>query len=126
NHRGVGGLPGVVLTAPARERPGQRITVATGAGPRRFVVTGVIRTAAAPALYAAGRVAAQVAGDHITAVALLPGGQHGAGLAGLAGQARAAVRGLGVRVLTGADRATAAPGPDDDLATVGISVLGTA
>jgi putative ABC transport system permease protein len=124
------GLPGLVLTAPTEHRPGDRVIVQTAAGPQRFAVTGVIRTSASPALYAAGPVAARLAGDRITAVALLPGRRsagHGrTAAAALAAQARTAVRGWPVRVLTGAQRGTAAPSPNADLATVAISVLGTA
>jgi putative ABC transport system permease protein len=114
----------VVLTAPTRLRPGQRITVQTAAGPRQLTVSGVIRTSAAPALYAAGPVAAQLAGHRIAAVALLP--RPGTSPAGLARQAELATRGLDVRVLTGRDRAAAEPDPDADLAVVAIAVLGTA
>ena len=34
----------ITLTSPARYRPGDRIIVQTAAGPRRFTVSGVIRT----------------------------------------------------------------------------------
>jgi putative ABC transport system permease protein len=131
-----GRLPQVVLSAPTRLRPGERLTLQTAAGPRAFTVSGVIRTAAQPALYAAGPVAAQLAGHQIAAIALLPrpgwpspaaqsspGAQSGSGAhagqgaqasqesrarpAALAAQARAVTRGWPVRVLTGAGRAGA-------------------
>ncbi|HEU5418385.1 MAG TPA: FtsX-like permease family protein, partial [Streptosporangiaceae bacterium] len=112
----------VVLTAPTRLRPGQQVTVQTTAGPRRLEVSGVIATPAPAALYAAGPVAARLAGNRIAAIALLPR----AGAAGLARQARQATRGWPVQVLTGRDRAAAEPGPDAGLAAMAIAVLGTA
>jgi putative ABC transport system permease protein len=135
-----GQAPQLVLTAPTPHRPGERITVATASGPRAFVVSGVIRTGAQAALYAAGPVAAQLAGNRIAAVALLPAtGRSGQppqrgrpaqsghpGLQALAARARAVSRGSPVQVLTGASRSAAEPDPDADLSTVAIAVLGTA
>jgi putative ABC transport system permease protein len=114
----------VVLTAPTRLRPGQRVTVQTTAGPRQLQVSGVIRTSAAPALYAEGPVAARLAGGRIAAVALMA--RPGVSPATLARQAGQAAGGWPVRVLAGQDRAAAEPDPDADLATVAIAVLGTA
>jgi putative ABC transport system permease protein len=121
-----GQAPQLVLTAPTPRRPGERITVATAAGPRAFVVSGVIRTGAQPALYAAGPVAAQLAGNRIAAVALLPPAAGQPGLRELAARARAVSQGSPVQVLTGASRSAAEPDPDADLSTVAIAVLGTA
>src|SRR5262249_59409196 len=52
----------LVLTAPARFRPGDKVVVQTAAGPRRFTVSGVIRTTAPAAMYASNAVAAGLAG----------------------------------------------------------------
>lgn len=127
----------IVLTAPARYRPGQAVVVQTAAGPRRFTVSGVIRTAAQPALYATGAVASQLAGGQVSAVALtVPpagAGRTGSGGAGrpgvtaaaLAARVRAQAQGLPVQVLTGTARRDAEPDPDGDLIAVAASLLGT-
>ena len=113
----------VVLTAPARYRPGDRLTVLTAAGPRRFTVSGVIRTSAQAAFYATDQVAARLAGGRIAAIALTarPGQTAGA----LAGAARAVTRGQPVRVLIGDQRRTAEPDPAAVLFDAAVSLLGT-
>jgi putative ABC transport system permease protein len=112
----------IVLTAPVRLRPGDKVTVQTAAGPHRFVVSGVIRTPAPAALYAADAVAAGLAGGRIDALALTarPGGSARA----LAAEVRAAARGQAVRVLAGDERRAAEPNPDADLFAVTVSLLG--
>jgi len=112
----------LVLTAPARFRPGDKVVVQTAAGPRRFTVSGVIRTTAPAAMYASNAVAAGLAGGRIDALALtVPAGQSPGALAA---QARAAVQGQPVRVLTGDQRRAAEPNPDADLFDVAVSLLG--
>ena len=111
----------IVLTAPTGYRAGERIVVQTAAGPRRFTVSGVIRTGAQAAFYTSDAVAARLAGGRIAAVALTtrPGEPPGA----LAAQVRAAARGLPVRVLTGAHRRDAEPNPHADLLAVAVTLL---
>jgi putative ABC transport system permease protein len=113
----------VVLSAPTAHRPGEKITVQTAAGPRRFTVSGVIRTRAQAALYAADAAAAQLAGGRIAAVALdrVPGQP----VAALAAEVRAATHGQAVRVLTGNHRRAAEPDPDADLFAAAAALLGT-
>jgi putative ABC transport system permease protein len=112
----------LVLTAPARFRPGNKVVVQTAAGPRRFTVSGVIRTAAPAAMYASNAVAAALAGGRIDALALTaPAGQPPRALAA---QVRAAVQGQPVRVLTGDQRRAAEPNPDADLFAVAVALLG--
>src|SRR5215470_786948 len=113
----------IVLTAPAGRAPGTKIVLQTAGGPRRFTVSGVIRTGAPAAFYATGAVAAQLAGGRIDAVALT--GPPGEPVAALAAQVRAAARGQPVRVLTGDRRRDAEPDPDGDLFAVSASLLGT-
>ena len=48
----------IVLTAPVRLRPGAAVLVQTASGPRRFTVSGVLRTTAQPAMYTSGAVSA--------------------------------------------------------------------
>jgi putative ABC transport system permease protein len=113
----------IVLTAPARLGPGRGIVLQTAGGPRRFTVSGVIRTGAQAAFYATEAVAAQLAGGRIDAVALT--GPPGEPVAALAARARAAARGQPVRVLTGDHRSEAEPDPGGDLFAVAASLLGT-
>jgi len=121
-----GGAPAragqIVLTAPTGYRAGDPITVQTAAGPRRFTVSGVIRTGAQAAFYTTGAEAARLAGGRIDAVALTarPGGPAGA----LAARVRAVARGRAVRVLTGEHRRAAEPNPGSDLLAVAATLLG--
>jgi putative ABC transport system permease protein len=112
----------LVLTAPARFWPGNEVAVQTAAGPRRFTVSGVIRSAAPAAMYATSAVAVGLAHGRIDAVALTarPGESPGT----LAAQVRVAARGQPVRVLTGDQRRAAEPNPDADLFAVAVSLLG--
>jgi len=112
----------IVLTAPTGSRPGDRVTVQTAAGPRRFVVSGVIRTAAPAALYGTDATAAAVARGRVDAVALTV--PAGASPAALAAQVRTAASGQAVRVLTGISRRDAEPNPDAVLFEDAVSVLG--
>lgn len=112
----------IVLTAPSRYRPGDGVTVQTVAGPRRFTVSGVIRTTAPAALYATDKVAASLARGRIGAVALTA--RPGEVVASLAGQARAASQGQAVQVLTGDQRGFAEPNPDGDLLAAAVALLG--
>jgi putative ABC transport system permease protein len=111
----------LVLTAPARFRPGDQVVVQTAAGPRRFTVSGVIRTTAPAAMYASDAAAAGLAAGRIDAVALTarPGEPPGS----LTTQARAVAQGQPVRVLTGDQRRAAEPNPDADLFAVAVSLL---
>jgi hypothetical protein len=111
----------IVLTSPVRLRSGGKIIVQTAAGPRPFTVSGVIRTHAPAAMYATGAVAARLAGGRIDAIALT--GRPGEPPGTLAAQVRAAVRGQGVRVLTGGQRRAAEPNPDADLLAMLAPVL---
>jgi len=113
----------IMLTAPTRYRPGDRITVQTAAGPLRFTVSGVIRTSAPAGFYATGAVAARLAGGRIAAVALIARAGQRAGV--LAAEARAAARGQPVRVLTGDQRRVAEPNPAAALFDTAVSLLGT-
>jgi len=112
----------LVLTAPARFRPGNEVVVQTAAGPRRFTVSGVIRTTAPAAMYATNAVAAGLARGRIDALALTA--RPGESPAALATQVRAAAEGQPVRVLTGDQRRAAEPNPDADLFAVAVSLLG--
>jgi putative ABC transport system permease protein len=112
----------IVLTAPVRLRPGATVAVQTAAGPRRFTVSGVIRTTAQPAMYASDAVAAGLARGRIGAIALTA--RPGEPAATLAAQVRVAARGQAVRVLTGGQRRAAEPNPDAALFVVAISLLG--
>src|SRR6516225_8662837 len=112
----------LVLTAPARFRPGSEVVVQTAAGPRRFTVSGVIRTTAPVAMYATNAVAAGLARGRIDALALTA--RPGESPAALATQVRAAAEGQPVRVLTGGQRRAAEPNPDADLFAVAVSLLG--
>ena len=112
----------IVLTAPVRLRPGAAVTVQTAAGPRRFTVSGVIRTTAQAAMYASDAVAAGLARGRIDALALTARPGEPAGT--LAAQVRAATQGQAVRVLTGGQRRAAEPNPDAQLFVVAISLLG--
>src|SRR6266487_1621781 len=114
----------IVLSAPTPYQPGQKITLRTAGGPRRFAVSGVIRTRAQAALYAPDAAAAALAGGRIAAVALDP--RPGEPVAALAAEVRGATHGQAVRVLTGDHRRDAEPNPDADLLTVAVSLLGTA
>ncbi|GGM67474.1 FtsX-like permease family protein [Dactylosporangium sucinum] len=119
------GPDGIVLTAPAAHRVGDRITAQTAAGPREFVVSGVLDTTAPAAFYTTDAVAAELADDRITAIALTA--RAGTTAAALAGQVRSAVGDQGggsVRVLSGADRVDAAPDPDYQLRAAVLIVLG--
>src|SRR5215472_7533238 len=111
----------IVLTAPVRLRPGAAVVVQTAAGPRRFTVSGVIRTTAQAAIYAGNAVAAGLARGRINALALTARPGESAGT--LAAQVRAAARGQAVRVLTGDQRRAAEPNPDAGLFVVAISLL---
>src|SRR5215471_16413255 len=111
----------IVLTAPVRLRPGAAVVVQTAAGPRRFTVSGVIRTTAQAAIYAGNAVAAGLACGRINALALTAWPGESAGM--LAAQVRAAARGQAVRVLTGDQRRAAEPNPDAGLFVVAISLL---
>ena len=55
----------IVLTAPVRLRPGATVVVQTAAGPRRFTVSGVLRTTAQPAMSTSDAVAAGLAHGRI-------------------------------------------------------------
>jgi putative ABC transport system permease protein len=112
----------IVLTAPTRYRAGDRITVQTAAGPRRFMVSGAIRTGAQAAFYATGAEAARLAGGRIDAVALTA--RRGELAGALAARVRAAARGQAVRVLTGEHRRAAEPDPGSDLLAVAATLLG--
>jgi putative ABC transport system permease protein len=112
----------LVLTAPVRLRPGAAVVVQTAAGPRRFTVSGVIRTTAQAAMYVSDAVAAGLARGRINALALTARPGEPAGT--LAAQVRAAARGQAVRVLTGDQRRAAEPNPDAQLFVVAISLLG--
>lgn len=111
----------IVLTAPTGYRPGDRVIVQTAAGPRQFVVSGVIRTAAPAAFYTADATAAALARGRIDAVALTA--QPGASPAALAARVQAAAAGQPVRVLTGTGRRDAEPNPDAVLFEDAVSVL---
>jgi putative ABC transport system permease protein len=113
----------IVLTAPTGRRPGETIVLQTADGPRRFTVSGVIRTGAQAAFYATGAVAARLAGGRIDAVALT--GPPGEPVAALAAGVRAAAHGQPVRVLTGDHRRDAEPDPGAGLFAVAASLLGT-
>jgi putative ABC transport system permease protein len=112
----------IVLTAPAGYRAGERIIVQTAAGPRRFTVSGVIRTGAQAAFYTSDAVAARLADARIDAVALTA--RPGEPAAALAARARAAAGGFPVRVLTGEHRRDAEPNPGADLLAVAVTLLG--
>jgi putative ABC transport system permease protein len=112
----------LVLTAPVRFRPGDTLVVQTAAGPRRFTVSGVIRTTAQAAIYASDAVAARLAGGRIDAVALTA--RPGEPPAALTARVRAAAHGQAVRVLTGDQRRAAEPNPDAGLFAVAVSLLG--
>ena len=120
------GPDGIVLTAPAAHRVGDRITAQTAAGPREFVVSGVLATTAPAAFYTTDAEAAELAGDRIAAIAVTA--RPGTTATALAGQVRAAAgdQGAGgaVRVLSGPDRVDAAPDPDSQLRTAALIVLG--
>ncbi len=123
--RGPGQL---VVTAPTSLRPGDQVTAQTAAGPRGFTVSGVIRTTAQPASYAAGPVAARLAGGRIDAIALTSHerGDHFAASSGaLLARVTALTRGQDLRVLTGDHRRDAEPDPDADLLSVTAALLGT-
>ncbi len=111
----------IVLTAPTRYRPGDQVGVQTAAGPRRFEVSGVIRTSAAPALYGTDGTAAALALGRISAVALTA--RAGDSPSALAARVSAVTRGQPVRVLTGAARQDAQPSPDAMLLEDAVSVL---
>ncbi|MBL7523445.1 ABC transporter permease [Frankia sp. CNm7] len=135
----------VVLTAPTDHRPGTEVTVVSGRGVERFVVSGVLRTDAPAALYITDAVARDLADGRVAAVALtLPGAgpsaepsvgpdaEPGAGaarsVASLAGAARAAVGDAAledgsVQVLTGNDRRRAEPDPDAERRTEAVALL---
>ena len=113
----------IVLTTPTERKPGETIVLQTADGPRRFTVSGVIRTGAQAAFYATGAVAARLAGGRIAAVALT--GPPGEPVAALAAQVRAAAHGQPVRVLTGDHRRDAEPDPGADLFAVAAALLGT-
>ncbi|MEV4512654.1 ABC transporter permease [Dactylosporangium sp. NPDC049525] len=115
------GPDSIVLTSPAAHRVGDRITAQTAAGPRDFVVSGVLDTTAPAAFYTTDAVAAELAGDRIAAIALTA--HPGTTAAALAAQVRAAAGG-DVRVLSGADRVEAAPDPDYQLRAAALIVLG--
>jgi len=111
----------IALTAPTRYRPGDHVNVQTAAGWRRFLVSGVIRTAAGPALYSTAAVASAVAGGRISAVALTARG--GGTATALAAQARTLATGQPVRVLTGTRRQDAIPSPSAALLEGALSLL---
>jgi putative ABC transport system permease protein len=113
----------LVVTAPTRLRPGDRVTAQTAAGPRGFTVTGVISTTAQPASYGMAPVAASLAGGRIYAVALTAsaGGPPGA----LATRVAAVTWGQDLQVLTGNGRQEAEPDPDAGLLKVTAGLLGT-
>ena len=113
----------IVLTAPTGRQPGEAIVLQTADGPRRFTVSGVIRTGAQAAFYATGAVAARLAGGRIAAVALT--GPPGEPVSALAAQVRAAAHGQPVRVLTGDHRRDAEPAPGAGLFAVAAALLGT-
>ncbi len=116
------GTAQIVLTSPARFGPGDKIIVQTVTGPRRFTVSGVIRTPAPAAMYTVNAAAAGLAGGRIDTLALTarPGERPGT----LTAQVRAAARGQAVRVLTGDQRRAAEPNPDADLFAAAVSLLG--
>jgi putative ABC transport system permease protein len=116
----------VVLTGPTDHRPGDRLTVQTAAGPRPVTVSGVLSTAALPALYVTDQLAAELAGGRVAAVALTaPGAPTSRGGADLADRVRAVVGSEPARVLTGSHRHDAEPAPDDDQLVGAISLLGS-
>ena len=108
----------IVLSAPTAHRPGDKITVLTARGARPFTVRGVLRSDAPAALYTVDRVAAELAGGRVAAIALT-----GSSAADLAARVRAAVAGDGVQVLTGDDRRIAEPYPDAERLTTTIALL---
>lgn len=112
----------IVLTAPTRYRPGDLVGVQTAVGPRRFTVSGVIRTSAAPALYGTDGAAAALALGRVSAVALTARPGHPP--AALAAEVSAVNRRQGMRVLTGAARRDAQPSPDALLLEDAAAVLG--
>lgn len=116
------GPDGIVLTSPAAHRVGDRITAQTAAGPREFVVCGVLDTTAPAAFYTTDAVAAELAGDRIAAIALTA--HPGTTPAVLSGQVRAAAGDPALRVLSAADRVDAAPDPDHQLRAAALIVLG--
>ncbi|GAA4708594.1 FtsX-like permease family protein [Phytohabitans rumicis] len=112
----------IALSGPSGHRPGDRITVHTLRGTEEFTVSGVLDSAAPPALYATDAVAATLASGRIHAVALTArSGDAGA----LAGRVRAAVGDAPAQVLTGNDRRKAEPDPDGEKLEVAISLLAT-
>ncbi|WP_329424003.1 FtsX-like permease family protein [Streptosporangium sp. NBC_01495] len=108
----------IVLTAPADHLPGDVVTVATAEGPRRFTVTGIVRTSAPPALYVTDREAARLARDRVVAVAL-------PGSAGVENVRAALAAWPDLRILTGDARRLAEPDPEAGLLIVAASLLGT-
>ena len=114
----------LVVSAPTRLTAGARVVVQTTLGAQAFTVSGVLRSAAAPAFYALDPVAKRLAGGRIDAIALTA--RPGYPAARLAARARAIVRGAPVRVLTGSSRAAAQPGPDPALVQQAVALLGTA
>ncbi len=123
-----GGAPAspdqIVLTAPTRYHPGDRVTALTVAGPQAFTVSGVLSTSATAASYVTDPVAAQLAGGRIDAVALT--GRAGGSAADLARTVKQVVGKDGsTQVLTGDDRRKAEPDPDGDKLVVAVSLLGT-
>ncbi len=112
----------LVLTAPTSLKPGDLVTAQTAAGPRRFMVSGVIATAAPPASYGDGQVAARLAGGRINAIALTA--RPGTSPQALAARAAAVTRGQAVQVLTGDRRANTEPDPNSDLLSVTAALLG--
>ncbi|GIJ46176.1 hypothetical protein Val02_30620 [Virgisporangium aliadipatigenens] len=114
----------VVVTSPSDRRPGDVITVATVSGPEPFTVSGVVDSAAAPALYVTDATAARLARDRIAAVVLLP--RPGTDPHTLAERARAALGdATPLRVLTGSDRRGAELDPDAGLEIAAVSLVGT-
>ncbi|GIH00614.1 ABC transporter permease [Plantactinospora mayteni] len=115
----------VVLTAPTDRRPGDTVVVSTVDGPRRFTVSGVVETAAGPALYVTGPTAARLARGRVAAVAVFaaPGTDPEA----LAGRVTATLSGRypQLRVLTGAQRRSAEPDPDAGLLVATASLVGS-
>ncbi|MEX5711776.1 ABC transporter permease [Parafrankia sp. FMc6] len=127
------GARDVVLSAPTAHRPGAEITVVTGRGVERFVVSGVLRTDAPAALYTADAVAEELADGRVAAVALNAPGTGPAGAStpavmSLADAARAVVGDTAledgsVQVLTGDDRRRAEPDPDAERRTEAVALL---
>ncbi|WP_154686139.1 FtsX-like permease family protein, partial [Streptomyces himastatinicus] len=117
---GAGGPPmaadDIVVDRALGHVPGERITVLTAHGPRRFTVSG---TMDGPGYWTTGHRAAELAGGvRVIGLVLEPGADAGA----VAAAARGAVGGAG-EVLRGAARDELAPPQDEMTRWIGAQVL---